>query len=131
MAQRVIIPLNSALAKSQRMQNWGGHCASRNKNCSPSLRVRDTYDSKESKETPAVRKAEGMRFMWLRNRAVNCKIKSSRKGIIVALKNAVSCHKRFGSYCSTMTTRKRTKIRWISSRDLSWILWIQSNSSDC
>lgn len=72
-----------------------------------------------------------MRFMQLRNKAVNCEIKSSRRGIIVALKNVVSCHKRFGGYCSTVTTRERTKIRWISSRDLSRILWIQSNSSDC
>lgn len=71
-----------------------------------------------------------MRFMWLRNKAVNCEIKSSRRGIIVALKNVVSCHKRFGGYCSTVTTRERTKIRWTSSRDLSRILWIQSNSSN-
>lgn len=123
MTQKVIIPLYSALAKSQQeqyfVQNWSLHPEEGNDNPQgdnplPS-RARKAY------EILTARTAEGMRFSWLRNKAGNLEMMRSRWSIVEALQSVDSSHKRFGGHCSTGTTKGRTKIRSICRRGLSWV----------
>lgn len=84
-----------------------------------SLYSEEDDDGPPRGKSATVRTAEGIRFGWLRNKAVNLEMKGLRWNIIVALQSADSCHKRFGGHCCNVTAKGRRKIRSVGSRGLS------------